>query len=416
MLTRYHLQLFISYWGEHGSKAVEDLLLHVHRGSKAIEAEFCSKYGSALDRLSPPGPNTGAAREMGCLKKLNTALFTGPVFEKHLKMAEDFVKLLLETSEKYFIENVCGYREAEWQGRVDRTAARVHLTQLADHSSAVSEAFQNIVENATDHHVDYYLDHGATPDERKEKIFDFAREQRLPYNISITPRRSVPRLSPFGLQCSEVDQAPPPSFSWHHSLQHALSTLREDQGNANSISAYIRAAADTPGFVIKKSHLPDQECENLRTFMITKKVDFGRQLHGEFTKSERTKVAYELAECALLFLRTRWFSRICSCCIYRGESTSLKTAYTFRINRLHHSDHIDPETGIPCDFTQWCEEELLDMHIRRLGVLLTEIAVGSPVYDVAFNWTKNDIEIDFEAIFAEDENTKTAHFKDVLRR
>lgn len=98
-----------------------------------------------------------------------------------------------------------------------------------------------------------------------------------------------------------------------------------------------------------------------------------------------------------------------------GESTSLQTAYTFRINRLHHSDHIDPETGIPCDFTQWCEKDLLDMHIRRLGVLLRETAVGSPVYDVEFNWRKNDIEIDFEAISAKDESIIRADFKDVLR-
>lgn len=37
-------------------------------------AEFCSKYGFALDSLSPPGLNTGAAREMDASKG-STQLF-----------------------------------------------------------------------------------------------------------------------------------------------------------------------------------------------------------------------------------------------------------------------------------------------------------------------------------------------------
>lgn len=56
------------------------------------------------------------------------------------------------------------------------------------------------------------------------------------------------------------------------------------------------------------------------------------------------------------------------------------------------------------------------MHIRRLGVLLTEIAIGSPVFEVAFNGLKNDVEIDFDVGMSESGTIRAAHFKDILRR
>ena len=81
-----------------------------------------------------------------------------------------------------------------------------------------------------------------------------------------------------------------------------------------------------------------------------------------------------------------------------------------RINRLSHTDHVDPETGSACHLTQWCEQELRDMHIRRLGVLLIEIATGSPVYEVFFNRLENDVEIDFDDGASESKTT------DILQR
>jgi hypothetical protein len=56
------------------------------------------------------------------------------------------------------------------------------------------------------------------------------------------------------------------------------------------------------------------------------------------------------------------------------------------------------------------------MHIRRLGVLLTEIAIGSPIFEVAFNELKNDVEIDFDVGVGESGKTRAARFRDILRR
>lgn len=134
---------------------------------------------------------------------------------------------------------------------------------------------------------------------------------------------------------------------------------------------------------------------------------------GSFRGLSGRGLAYELAECALLFLRTEWFSKICSYTIYRLESADLKPVHTVRISRLDHSDHVDPESGQPCHRTMWCEQELLNMHIRRLGVLLTEIAIRSPVVEVAFNDWENDVEIDFTA---EGDKLETSLRRDILRR
>lgn len=223
-------------------------------------------------------------------------------------------------------------------------------------------------------------------------------------------------MSVLRIQCEEARNSSISNISWDRSLQRTLQKLCCSENTADDLRSYVRIAENAPGFVVSRYHLPQQDLENLRTFMVSTKSDFAQNLHGEFSRPERTRLAYELAECALLFLGTEWFSELCSCCIYRLESADLKTVFTVRVNRLSHADHVDPETGKSCHQTQWCEQELRSMHIRRLGVLLTEIAIGSPIFEVAFDELKNDVEIDFDVGVSESGTTRAARFKDILRR
>jgi hypothetical protein len=350
------------------------------------------------------------------LQRLNTALFTGSIFHKHLETLENSVKLLQDISEKRFVESVCAYSEAEWKDHVEYTAARTHLIHLAHHSSIASQALRDLIEGSEDHNVDFHLDHGASPDQRQKKIFEFARECHIPYNFCVSPRHSSSGMSGLRIQCQEAKKSSFSNISWDRSLQHALQKLCCSENTSDGLRAYVRIAENEPGFVVSRYHLPQQDLENLRTFMVSTKSDFAQHLHGEFSRPERTRLAYELAEWALLFLRTEWFSELCSCCIYRLESADLKTVFTVRVNKLSHADHVDPETGQSCHQTQWCEQELRSMHIRRLGVLLTEIAIGSPIFEVAFNELKNDVEVDFDVGVSEFGKTRVARFKDILRR
>lgn len=390
-----------AYWGEYGSNQIGKLLSHVHTQSGRVKDEFESKYGKTHI--------TGTIR----LQRLKTALFTGPIFYKHLESLEVSVKLLQDISEKYFIENVCECKEAGWRDNVEYTKTKIHLINLAYESSFASQALYDLVQHSKDYNVAFNLDHGTSSTQRQAKILEFATDCPMSYNLCVSPRNlegSEGKVYTLQMQHREAGVLPFSNTVWGGNLRHALQRLYRD---GNSSDVFVRISENTPGFAVSRYHLPRQDLTNLRTFMISTKSDFAQNLHGEFSRPERIKLAYELAECALLFLRTELFFELCSCCIYRLESDDLKTIFTVRVSRLDLADHFDSETGQPCRQRQWCEEQLLSMHIR-LGVLLTEIAIGSPIVDIAFNDRKNDVEIDFDVDkigFA-----PGSHFKDILRR
>ncbi|KAL8653327.1 MAG: hypothetical protein Q9226_003890, partial [Calogaya cf. arnoldii] len=346
------------------------------------------------------------------IRRANTALFTGPVFQRHLEILERSINSLHELSEKRFIENVYAFKDKDWKCQVERTATRSHLLHLADHSTTTSQALGSLVETSNDHDVDFCLDHGARPEQRQQVIIESARNRYIQYNFSISPRQYTSGLAGLKVQCQEATGSSVQEVVWDQTLPQALHKLCCGKNPPPGACTYVRAAHNAPGFVITSHERPEHVSEGLRTFMIGNQSRHDRRLQGEFSKTERTRIAYELVECALLFLRTEWFSKLCSCSIYRLESSDLKPVYTVRISGLDKFDHIDPESGSPCHQTAWCEQEPVNMHIRRLGVLLVEVAIGSPVIEVAFNYLKNDVEIDFEA----SGDSCTAKRKDILRR
>ena len=145
-------------------------------------------------------------------------------------------------------------------------------------------------------------------------------------------------------------------------------------------------------------------------------VDFAQELHGNFTKRERTRLAYELVEGAMLYLQSGWFSKVCSCSIFRYEDSRLRTSYTMRINNLHHLKHVDPEMGQPCLLSLWCRGELRGMSLRRLGVLLFEIAIGKPVLDAGFNKRYVGVQINFDTGANEPGDAHAEQKREILHR
>ncbi|KAI4267851.1 MAG: hypothetical protein L6R38_008068 [Xanthoria sp. 2 TBL-2021] len=417
-------ELFRAYWGPSGSEEIRMLLALAYSKFEKVEAEFESTYGSqTLDRIAQRALNQGTHNkekdrellenltrsltlERSRLRKLYTALFTGPGFQRHLQILETSISLLHELSEKRFGENVCVYKDKDWK----RHATRSHLINLAGHSTKASQALGDLVETSDDHNVDFYLDHGAHADQRQQVIMEFARNRYITYNFSVSPRQGTLGVSGLKIQCQEATRMSIPDGAWDQNLPHALRKLCCSEDPPNGLCTYIRTAKNAPGFAITSHQCPEYVSENLRTFMISNQSQYNLRLQGEFSRTERTKLAYELVECSLLFLKTGWFSNICSCSIYRLESNDLKPVHTVRIRRHDHNDHVDAESGQRCLRTKWCEQELVNMHIRRLGVLLVEIAIGSPVIEVAFNCAKNDVEIDFDA---RGEETMR---RDILRR
>lgn len=120
--------------------------------------------------------------------------------------------------------------------------------------------------------------------------------------------------------------------------------------------------------------------------------DFEHSLHGEFSKEQRTKLAYELAESALILLGTGWFSELCSCAVRRCCLDDTRDEYEYSV-RIKNVRHLEPGSGEAQALKQWCEEELKDMHIRRLGIVLAEIAIGAYIFGAVYNHNKKRVEI-----------------------
>ena len=424
-------ELFSSDWGLNGSEEIRGLLSLAFKQFEKVDAEFKSKYGHlTLGRSVQWEPNQASydrtsdgdllesftlslTRRWSRLRKLNTALFTGPIFQRHLETLEKSVSLLHELSEKLFKENVDSHNDNEWKSRVEDTAIRSYLIDLAQKSTRASQVLSDIIRTSDEHNIDYHIDHGAIPDQRQQFISESARNSQIPYNFSVSPRQGASGVTGLRIQCQEATQHSVANVAWIENLSHVLQEIWRSRDPPDGFRTYIRTAEDTPGFLLSSCLCHKQAYENLRTFMTSNKIQHDRYLHGRFSKTERTKLAYELVECALLFQGTGWFSELCSCSIYRLEGDDLKPAHTVRLRRLDRSDHVDAELGQPCLQATWCEQELVDMHFRRLGVLLVEIAIGSPVIEVAFNGAKNEVEIDFDA---RGDESSTAKRKDILRR
>ncbi|KAL8836468.1 MAG: hypothetical protein Q9170_002901 [Blastenia crenularia] len=181
-------EIFKSYWGDTGSEQIRRLLSHIHRQFEKVNAEFELNFGDHIRHRTTRGGLHGhlyskkvdieslenvldsSTRKSGRLQRVKTALFTGPIFQKHLETLDASVNLLHELSKNCFVEHVCGYKDTAWEHQVEYIAARSHLTHLAHSSTFASQALQDLVKTSDGHNVDYYLEHGFHPDQRQRKF------------------------------------------------------------------------------------------------------------------------------------------------------------------------------------------------------------------------------------------------------
>jgi hypothetical protein len=96
------------------------------------------------------------------------------------------------------------------------------------------------------------------------------------------------------------------------------------------------------------------------------------------------RVAFELSQACLLFLRTSWFSGVCSCCIRCPRSTSATTRFEFECGlMMGEIEHEPAWWGTQAVRDSWCAQEYdwnsLTKPMRRLGILLVEIVLGTSI-------------------------------------
>lgn len=102
--------------------------------------------------------------------------------------------------------------------------------------------------------------------------------------------------------------------------------------------------------------------------------------------NSRFRIAFELAQATLLFLRTTWFSTICGCrirCCRTSDSTE-GFRYNFSL-QLGSAEHESPQWANRPQRC-WARREFtwnaLTTPVRRLGLLLVEVTLGTTVLKI----------------------------------
>jgi len=107
------------------------------------------------------------------------------------------------------------------------------------------------------------------------------------------------------------------------------------------------------------------------------------QVYEDKQDQRKMKLALQLVETGLLFLGSRWSDNLCSCKLGRRGPIDLE--YNFWLSG-GSSNHFPPKWEDHDQNYCWCRngfpETYQDHKLRYLGILLIEVAIGGPIYDV----------------------------------
>jgi hypothetical protein len=399
------------YWGVQGGQLMLALLASTDVAGKQIRDEFRTTYapiiyetesrrridGSSNDPMQVSNETNEEQLEryikrykrgFGVSGKWSTTIFRGPLFRKHLDMLASNVKKLEENSICEFVhEWDCDASEAEEKAADVGTQSL--LTRLATKSAETSEALLELLSSVDTLRLDYPVDqyYGIPAERRGETLTARAGNGAFPYYVQLT--RNPPASDALKIAIESV--LPNAHTNWCSDFEHGVLSWRS---SSHGDSLFMRSTCHRATFKLRKGEGWTHGSEALRMFLSsTAPEDLLQSLHGDFSKRDRVKLAYELAESVLIFLKTNWYSRLCSCAVHRVcvDEAEEEYEFYFRVNNLRH---LEPDSGQTRPTKQWCEEELVNMHIHRLGVLLVEIALGTSVREVAYNPQTRKVEIE----------------------
>ena len=406
-------RLLDEYWGSLGAARLEALLASANAASENVQLEFERRYGHVIYALEDSRDYATLSQdrrdrrlrkhikkykeEFPVLARANVSLFKGPLFRLHLDALKASVSGLEQASlVEYMQEWTCDASDVE--SHVRETGTQFLLTRLAEASTGTSKALLEILRPSDDLIIDLQANQGyGVPVPRRSEVLAVrAGDRRFPYHFRIRSMGTNPytTLDATVKAISAATQGP-----LTPSLDAAVSSLLGDRRGEASI--FFRHQHSGKTFKLSQVTATSQATKSLRAILRSSRpLDMLQSLHGEFSWAERIKLAYELAETALLLLQTNWFQGLCSCAIHRAciapEDEADGEYSDFRL-RMTYIEHIDSESGQLETWKQWCEEELKDMHIRRLGLLFIEIALGIPVLDAGYDKIKRRVELEYSS-------------------
>lgn len=390
--------LYIAYWGHNGAKLIVEQLSDIRLKIFKVTQQFESIYpqvAATFDRTILPETRFSEHNEVETLR-LSLRKYTArvgwrfklaglvriPALQESLKLLEDSAKDLERLSQSQFIKAVSKNKnDSHLETLKEKVALHEYLVRLAQSPALASDALKprNV-------YLDMRLDYQTTPDNRMMAIGRFAGEGMLPLYVRAQDSNSRIKID----VC--IKEARSQSISNHSivpvadDLHHALTQLSTEDG----CSMYqFRDKSGTHTFTVQKTTALSSDTASLRRLLA-----HGHNLGGPclFRTSEKLKLGYQLVECALPLLRTSWLSNLCSCAIRR--TTDRENLYAIRFGQ---KQHYEPRSGMSIS-DAWCKEDWQRMQIRRIGVLLTEIATGKNVVEASFNRETGRVRIYFDEI------------------
>jgi hypothetical protein len=402
--TYWHIQdgtpdsLFLAYWGVDGAEKIKNLLTHIQSTSNELHDQFESVYARelrAVRRDSPSAPN-GGQFDTSRIQKLKKAgsnskaylytLMTDSIFQIHLQKLKKDIEVLKELSENLFITHARHNNRNHWEGIKESFALQNRLVRLAQSAAIESRSLEPVCTHPRAVYVDLRLDRNTTADVRMDAIYSHLRDDMLPFYMVAHQLDNDVAIN----VCVQVMKQISFSELWAPDLYHAVERLCKPETSPGA-KIYFKDSQSNSVFMANRTDVAITTTESLRCFLAAAKNK------NRFRRSERVQLGYELAEYALLLLRTNWLSDICGCCVRRAQG--FNTQYAVRFGQI---EHLDPTTGTRVPEKQWCEADWRRMHIRRIGVLLAEIAIGANVLAAKLDEETDSVQIDFGSGFEDD--------------
>ncbi|MCJ1395418.1 hypothetical protein MMC18_008304 [Xylographa bjoerkii] len=428
--------LLKEYWGVFGATRLEALLASIDATARNVRQEFSRRYGHVRYAPSSKSEYTTLSekrrqrrleghvkrykKDFPLLARLDISLFRGPLFRSHLDTLKASLSELQEAAiVEYRREWVCDAHQVP--DHVNQTGTQVLLTHLARFSAGTSQALLQLVAGADELIIDLRVDQGYdVPVSSRSQVWATRAGQCLfPYHFQMTSLATNP-FTTFDttIETAASGDHSDPLLSFEEAVSLLLRRMSPSANMSESVISFGSGLEYTT-FGIHRITRTQQDSEVLRTILLkSRSCDLLESLHGDFSWKDRIKLAYQLAETSLLLLRTHWFQGLCSCAIrtamIRPVEEDDEDITEFRL-RMTHVEHLDPDTGELETWRQFCEVDLAGMHIRRLGILLIEIALGQPVIDAGYDSIRQRVEMDL-ADAAAPEGTRSFAPREIAER
>lgn len=301
----------------------------------------------------------------------------------------DGITLRLPTTTRGFFRDVHPRMDTPGVREIQEIGNLHQLVRLSIKTRELSQAFHEAWNrDRRDMVLDLELDFFGTdlPKERSKAISKFAAANKLYFQVFAKANEQSQTIIKTVVHQDITLQITDCRRTFSEALQDVFSRRAD-------------SAFDTPGdgprYRVKESlenTTFDSQC--YRQFILGRAstVNDLRAEAGQLTA--RIKLALDLVEAGLLFLKTSWFAGLCSCCVrLRQTGVSPSKAPLLRTGNVQHiRPHYatvqpgrcwcDPSMPPPISVGNNATTNMISEHVRLLGVLLTEIATGRPVFDV----------------------------------